>query len=93
MINTFKKNMYDMYESVCVCVFISYMQKKMVAKDLLSDVNSACQDLHAGGLTWAKTTVILYLLAKIGQRNQELIRNHLGNFETIGSWLKVLPTY
>ena len=49
-------------------MFISYMQKKMVAKDLLSDVNLACQDLHAGGLTWAKTTVILYLLAKIVQR-------------------------
>lgn len=76
-----------------MCVFISYMQKKMVAKDLLSDVNSACQDLHAGGLTWAKMTVILYLRAKSGQRNQESIRNHLGNFETIGSWLKVLPTY
>lgn len=65
----------------------------MVAKDLLSDVNSACQDLHAGGLTWAKTSVILYLRAKIGQRNQESIRNHLGNSETIDSWLKVLPTY
>ena len=45
-------------------MFISYMQKKMVAKDLLSDVNSACQDLNAGGLTWAKTTVILYVGAK-----------------------------
>ena len=86
--------MYDMSE--CVCVFISYIQKKMVAKDLLSDVNPACQDLNAGGLTWAKTTVILYIYIlgqKIVQRNQESIRNHLGNFETIGSWLKVLPTY
>lgn len=76
-----------------MCVYISYMQKKMVAKDLLSDVNSACQDLNAGGLTLAKKTVILYVLAKIVQRNQESIRNHLGNSGPIGSWLKVLPTY
>ena len=30
---------------------------------------------------------------KIGQRNQESIRNHLGNSETIGSWLQLLRTY
>lgn len=38
--------------------------------------------------------IYIYILGqKIVQRNQESIRNHLGNFETIGSWLKVLPTY
>ena len=32
-------------------------------------------------------------LCKDVQRNQESIRNHPGNSETIDSWLKVLPTY
>ena len=54
-------------------MFISYMQKKMVAKDLLSDVNLACQDCTLEALPGRKrlsSYTFWQKLCKDVQRNQ-----------------------